>query len=38
MFDTKTPKTTKLTGGNFEVSSFSLKYIQKGVLKRHQLE
>ena len=34
MFDTRTPRKTKLTNGDFEVSSFNLKYVQRGVLKR----
>lgn len=34
MFDIRNPRLTKLTGGQFEVSSFTLKYTQKGSLTR----
>jgi len=34
MFDARNPRRTKLTGGNFEVASFSPKYIQRGILRR----
>lgn len=36
MFDVKSPRLTKLTGGNFEVASFSPKYVQRGVLRRER--
>jgi hypothetical protein len=36
MFDTRNPRLTKLTGGEFEVASFSPKYVQRGVLRREQ--
>lgn len=34
MFDVRSPRLTKLTGGSFEVSSFSPKYVQRGTLRR----
>ena len=34
MFDASNPRRTKLTGGSFEVASFSPKYIQRGILQR----
>ena len=34
MFDVRSPRLTKLTGGSFEVASFSPKYVQRGVLRR----
>ncbi|HEX7316976.1 MAG TPA: hypothetical protein VF297_23945 [Pyrinomonadaceae bacterium] len=34
MFDVSKPRVTKLTGGNFEVASFSPKYVQRGTLRR----
>ena len=34
MFDISKPRVTKLTGGNFEVASFSPKYVQRGTLSR----
>ena len=34
MYDVTKPRVTKLTGGNFEVSSFSPKYVQRGTLRR----
>jgi hypothetical protein len=34
MFDVKNPRVTKLTGGSFEVASFSPKYVQRGILRR----
>jgi hypothetical protein len=34
MFDVSKPRVTRLTGGNFEVSSFSPKYVQRGTLRR----
>lgn len=34
MFDASKPRLTKLTGGNFEVASFSPKYVQRGTLRR----
>jgi hypothetical protein len=33
MFDVRSPRLTKLTGGDFEVASFSPKYVQRGVLR-----
>lgn len=36
MFDIKSPRLTKLTGGSFEVASFSPKYVQRGVLRRER--
>lgn len=34
MFDVTRPRLTKLTGGSFEVASFSPKYVQRGTLRR----
>lgn len=34
MFDARSPRVTRLTGGAFEVSSFSPKYVQRGSLRR----
>jgi hypothetical protein len=34
MFDVSKPRVTRLTGGNFEVASFSPKYVQRGTLIR----
>jgi hypothetical protein len=34
MFDVRSPRVTKLTGGSFEVASFSPKYVQRGTLRR----
>lgn len=34
MFDMRTPRVTKLTGGAFEVASFGPKYVQRGTLRR----
>lgn len=36
MYDVTKPRVTKLTGGNFEVSSFSPKYVQRGTLRRER--
>ncbi|HZS49070.1 MAG TPA: hypothetical protein VFC63_28635 [Blastocatellia bacterium] len=36
MFDIKNPRVTKLTGGQFEVSSFGMKYIQRGTFIRQK--
>ena len=34
MYDVTKPRVTKLTGGSFEVASFSPKYVQRGTLRR----
>lgn len=34
MFDARSPRLTRLTGGSFEVASFSPKYVQRGTLRR----
>lgn len=36
MFDAASPRRTKLTGGSFEVASFSPKYVQRGTLRRER--
>ena len=36
MFDVSKPRVTRLTGGNFEVASFSPKYVQRGTLRRQR--
>lgn len=36
MFDVKSPRLTRLKGGDFEVASFSPKYVQRGVLRRER--
>jgi hypothetical protein len=36
MFDVSKPRVTKLTGGDFEVASFSPKYVQRGTLRRER--
>ena len=36
MLDVSKPRVTKLTGGNFEVTSFSPKYVQCGILRRER--
>lgn len=36
MYDVTKPRVTKLTGGNFEVASFSPKYVQRGTLRRER--
>lgn len=36
MFDVSKPRVTKLAGGNFEVSSYSPKYVQRGTLRRER--
>jgi hypothetical protein len=34
MFDVSKPRVTRRTGGNFEVASFSPRYVQRGTLRR----
>ena len=36
MFDASKPRVTRLTGGNFEVSSFAPRYVQRGTLRRER--
>jgi hypothetical protein len=36
MFDVRSPRLTRLTGGDFEVASFGPKYVQRGVLRRER--
>ena len=36
MFDVSKPRVTRLTGGSFEVASFSPKYVQRGTLRRER--
>ncbi len=36
MFDVRSPRVTKLTGGSFEAASFKPKYVQRGALRRER--